>query len=606
MMIRPFIALALVCITVQASGQANPVADSLKLKLEQATTDADRIYFMAQLSLLVMSVDKGKSDEYISKMQSVAELSRDRSLMIDVLITDARRHYNFSGRQDYVNIALEKSRKALELAKASHLEEKEAWSYVYLALGERYNSDFDKALNYNNLALSLSSTIDSDSLKVSVHNSIGATYLRKKDKLLSFRNYLRALEIAEEADRYYLMRSCYINLSNFYLELEEYEKAKDYSYKILGLTVRFKRKYDRMDAYNHLGTVYAAAKQFDLAKDFYDRAINIADSLKFPLLKLNTYGKLVEMYLNNDMSKQAIEVFRARPELTAFMKNAGFSFYLDNAFGVAYLELKQLDSAYYYLKRAEPEYARQAGRNTQYWFYTNFADYYRIRNDYKTSLTYLLKAKATADDLQDLDIQRDIAQNLDSIYQQLGDYKSAYVFNRRYHTFNDSLQKLSTEKDLMLLEVDNENRRKERRELEEEEAKRTRHSIQYMGITAAIAGVFIVLVMFGIFSVSAGTIRILGFFAFIFLFEFIILLADNQIHHWTHGEPWKILAIKIALISILLPLHHYLEEKVIHYLTSRKMLDLNKSVLAKLKKKDQFIADESAESNLQSSQESSS
>src|SRR5688572_32226089 len=122
-------------------------------------------------------------------------------------------------------------------------------AYVYLALGERHNSDFDKALNYNNLALSLTTSIDSDSLKVSVHNSIGATYLRKKDKLLSFRNYLRALEVAEAADKYYLMRSCYINLSNFYLELEEFEKAKDYSYKTLGLTHRFNRGYDRMDAY---------------------------------------------------------------------------------------------------------------------------------------------------------------------------------------------------------------------------------------------------------------------------------------------------------------------------------------------------------------------
>jgi tetratricopeptide (TPR) repeat protein len=501
---------------------------------------------------------------------------------------------------------LERSKKALELAKTSHLEEMEAWAYVYLALGERHNSDFDKALNYNNLALSLTTSIDSDSLKVSVHNSIGATYLRKKDKLLSFRNYLRALEVAEESDRYYLMRSCYINLSNFYLELEEFEKAKDYSYKTLALTLRFNKGYDRMDAYNHLGTVYAAAKQFDMAKEFYDRAINVADSLKFPLLKLNTYGKLVEMYLNNDMSKQAIEVFRARPELTAFMKNAGFSFYLDNAFGVAYLELKQLDSAYYYLKRAEPEYARQAGRNTQYWFYTNFADYYRLRKDYKTSLQYLLKAEVTADNLQDLDIQRDIAQNLDSLYQMLGDYKSAYRYNRRYHVFNDSLQTLNTEKDLMLLEVDNENKRKERRAQAEEEAKRTSHNIQYMGITAAIAGVFIVLVMFGIFSVSASTIRILGFFAFIFLFEFIILLADNQIHHWTHGEPWKILAIKIGLISILLPLHHFLEERVIHYLTSRKMLDLNKSMLSKLTKKQQTEQAGDTEATLQSSQESSS
>jgi hypothetical protein len=98
-----------------------------------------------------------------------------------------------------------------------------------------------------------------------------------------------------------------------------------------------------------------------------------------------------------------------------------------------------------------------------------------------------------------------------------------------------------------------------------------------MGITAGIGAVFIVLVMLGAFSVSKTTIRIIGFFAFIFLFEFIILLADHKIHDATHGEPWKILAIKILLISLLLPFHHWLEEKVIHILTERKLIKVNTS-----------------------------
>ena len=109
-----------------------------------------------------------------------------------------------------------------------------------------------------------------------------------------------------------------------------------------------------------------------------------------------------------------------------------------------------------------------------------------------------------------------------------------------------------------------------------------------MGIVVAIAALFLMLVMAGVFSVSKNTVRILGFFAFIFLFEFIILLADNQIHHWTHGEPWKVLAIKIGLIAILLPLHHWLEKKVIHYLTSQELLKAKgRGILGKLfRKKD--------------------
>jgi hypothetical protein len=78
--------------------------------------------------------------------------------------------------------------------------------------------------------------------------------------------------------------------------------------------------------------------------------------------------------------------------------------------------------------------------------------------------------------------------------------------------------------------------------------------------------------MMGWLAVPASVIRGLGFLSFIFLFEFIILLTDRQISELTHDEPWKVLLIKIALAAILLPLHHWSEHKVIHFLSNRKRL----------------------------------
>jgi len=67
---------------------------------------------------------------------------------------------------------------------------------------------------------------------------------------------------------------------------------------------------------------------------------------------------------------------------------------------------------------------------------------------------------------------------------------------------------------------------------------------------------------------------VLGFFAFIMFFEFVILIADNRIHELTHGEPWKVLGIKIILIALLLPFHHWLEKRTITYLTSHNRLTM--------------------------------
>ena len=187
------------------------------------------------------------------------------------------------------------------------------------------------------------------------------------------------------------------------------------------------------------------------------------------------------------------------------------------------------------------------------------------------------KASVIADETRNIQLQEKVAKFLDSMYRRTGNYEKAYTYNVKYHQYKDSLNQLSKEKDLMILEVDNENKRKEREAKLAEERKIRRHNVQYLGITAAIAAVFIILVMAGFFKVSVSVIRIIGFFAFIFLFEFIILLADNQIHNLTHGEPWKVFGIKIVLIAMLLPLHHWIEHKVIHYLTKHHMLKKTKS-----------------------------
>ncbi|HEY3404786.1 MAG TPA: tetratricopeptide repeat protein [Ohtaekwangia sp.] len=576
--------LALICgAAFHVYAQENPFTDSLKRNLETASSDAEKVKWLGTLSNFYFPVNRKLSDDYNLQQFQLAETSRDRKLMVLAMLSNARRHYNMSGSQENINTGVSISEKALDLARSSALDEHQAWSYIYLALGARLNGENDKALNYNNLALSIISTLDSDSLSVNGYNSIGNTYNAKNEKMLAFRNYLHALSIAEESDNYFLLRGSYASLANFYLGLDEFEKAKDYWYKNLRLTHRFNNKIDRLDVYNNLGRVYANNKQFDLALEFYQKSIALADTLKFELVKLNSYGSILDMYMANNENKKALEFFNSKPELQAFMRNAGFEYIVDQAFGMAYTSISKFDSASHYLRKAEIGFETKASKANRLWFYNNMGTFYKKKGDFKNALIYYQKAQHVSEDTRNMGAMQLIHQNLDSVYQRLGDFKSAYFHNNRYQQLKDSVEKLSTEKDLMLLEVDNENKRKERAAVQAEEDKRTRHNIQYMGITAAIAGVFIVLVMLGIFSVSAGTIRILGFFAFIFLFEFIILLADNQIHHWTHGEPWKILAIKIGLISVLLPLHHFMEKKVIHYLTSRKMLELNaNTILSKI------------------------
>lgn len=559
------------CISATLTAQM-PLEDSLRRGLAQATNDQDRITNMAGLAIYYMGINNKLSDSFANKMLEIAEVSRDRKLMIKAYINNARRYLDFAGTKESAGHGLDFSTRALELAKSSGLDEYAAIAYVSQSRAYRVTGELDKALNASNLAVATAANSGSDSAKAVSYMSLGTIYLLKNEKLLAFRNYLSALDIAEESKNYSLLRSAYSNLSSFYTALNDYEKAKDFEFKKIALQRANNRKYDLVETYNSIGNLYRNDKQYDLAEKYYENAIALADSIKFGVYKLNSYLNIVNLYLFSNQYQKGLDYFESHQELKDYILRGGMDFFLYQGYGTMYTFLDKLDSASYYFKLAEPGFENRATKINKYLFYGNYGFYFRKRGDYDNAILYWQKAKQVGDEVGSIDLQQQAVRNLDSLYQWKGDFKSAHVYTNLYYEYKDSLQKLAKEKDLLSLEIDNENKRKEREARQKEVELTRKHNIQYLGMVVAIAVIFLLLVMAGIFRVSKTTIKVLGFFAFIFLFEFIILLADHKIHAWTHGEPWKVMVIKILLIAMLLPFHHWLEEKVIHYLTSQHLL----------------------------------
>ena len=179
---------------------------------------------------------------------------------------------------------------------------------------------------------------------------------------------------------------------------------------------------------------------------------------------------------------------------------------------------------------------------------------------------HLLLANKFADSSENIYFQRDVMLDLDSVTFLLGDYKLSQTISREIQYLQGFYQSLGKQKDLLSIEIQNATKRAEQQKLVEEENKRTRNNIEYMGITAVIATVFIILVLLGDFKMSPSIIRAMGFFAFIFLFEFIVLLLDNQIQI---DYPWRTLESTCLSRYLLFPCYypdHWLEKKMTHYL----------------------------------------
>ena len=239
----------------------------------------------------------------------------------------------------------------------------------------------------------------------------------------------------------------------------------------------------------------------------------------------------------------------------------GYEYY--GQLATCYTKLGKKDSAFYSLQKMKAAIGKDQINN---WMYYDFlGNYYKLVKNADSAAVYYGKADSSEGFNNNIEARIERYANLDTLFSNKGDYLKAYHYKTLWMQYKDSAAVLSKDGDLVVLEIENENQR-------QEAETRASHNIQYMGITAGIASVFILLVLLGVFSSSTTIIRGLSFFAFIFFFEFLILLFDTAIHKLTHGEPWKVLSIKIVLIGMLLPFHHYVEHKVVNHLLQRKKI----------------------------------
>ncbi len=89
------------CITA-ASRSQTAIIDSFKLQLVKATTNEQKIEVLGYLSRTLMNVNLAEADKYGLQMIEVAEMSRDRKLMVKALLTNGERYsYLLEEKREY-------------------------------------------------------------------------------------------------------------------------------------------------------------------------------------------------------------------------------------------------------------------------------------------------------------------------------------------------------------------------------------------------------------------------------------------------------------------------------------------------------------------------
>ncbi len=539
--------------------------DSVLLIIQKTTNEKELYKQYFALGTNFLGEDPIKELAYLQKALFNAEQTRDRPFIINSSIKIVDQYFNLGNQTDRLDNAMQIIDKVIPLSKESQLNKETTFLLTRKAYINRTKAEYNIAIKYNEEATNYAEMSEDDSTKIVAELSYATSLLTKDESLSAFKKYMNALNLVETMQDDKLKMSVYKRIADFYSSVKQYEKAKDYHQKVIKLAIKNKNEQSEVGSYQSLVFLNAENKDFIAARQYLELFKQKAKTSKDDFIKSNVLFTEVNLLFSEDESKVAAYI-RNNPKIADDLRQWGYASEADKAIGIMYSYEKRKDSAEYFFQKAKMEFkANEALQTTMGWNQA-YAGHLERFGNYNGAISLVEENLKMAVKIGSLSSQKVFCEVLDSLYIKAGN-KPMEVSNKlNLYKLKDSIDKQQKTNELLNVEIDAENKRVERQQKINDEKLRTKHNLQYMGITAAIFGLFVLLAGLGRLRVKPWLIRSLGFLSFILLFEFIILLADKEIHHLTHGEPLPILLIKIVLIALLLPLHHWLEHKAIHYL----------------------------------------
>jgi hypothetical protein len=539
-----------------------PKEDSI-LKLISTSTDVSiTCNGYLDIAKIYTGQNMSKESEYINKTIFKIEQSRDRKLIANYYrrVADQWNSFDTPERSELAFKAIDKG---LLVSKEAQLNKETALLLVRRAITNRIRGNITEAIKSNEESIGYASLSKNDSAEIVCAISHANTLMAKDENLSAFKKYMYALNLAEIAkDEKSELPYLYKRIADFYVKVGQVEKGKDYYMKGLGISKKIKDSITELSVYQSMISVYCAAKDFSSAREYLKILYQKQKTSSF----YNLYAVSAESSIiaQEDINKLP-EFIRQNKTILLEYEKYGMLAELYRLKGVIFTVELKFDSALYYLTLSKKQLNPNNLGAVLNWN-QSYAYYLEKNKKYMDAAKYIDENVLLAKKTQSITFEKECYEYLDSLYIKEGN-KEKEVYNKlMLYNIKDSLNKQQKANDLLGVEIDIENKRNEREAQEKEQKLTRRNNLQYMGITSAIIFLFIALAAMGKFKVKPWLIRAIGFLSFILLFEFIILLIDHQIHALTHGEPLPILLTKIVIIAFLLPFHHWLEHKVIHFL----------------------------------------
>lgn len=400
-----------------------------------------------------------------------------------------------------------------------------------------------------------------------------------------------------------------MRLQSYYMHIYNPDSALIIAYDALRLAKKIKFKEGISNTYEVLAIILMKVGNYNKALSYYIENLKIEESLNSMegIASVRNNMGIVNMYMKD--YQNALQSYKMADSIAYKHEIKDLYYSIKQNIGDVYEEMNLNDSAYIYYNQAlniaiqnSDEYS--IGQSTL--GLANIAakqkNYELSLANYKTAMPILLQANdddlyceatlgmaSVYNEIQNEDSalyyahqslyyakkinfhsrELEASKFLSNFFSKSKKPDSAYFYLNKAITIKDSLLSIETIRVAEQLSFNEQIRQQEMAEKAIQEKEERRRQLQHIFIGIFIPLLFFATILLSRVRVKVWLIKLLGVISLLFLFEYLTLLLHPVVADFTHHTPIFEILIFVAIASLLIPLHHKIEHKMIELLVKR-------------------------------------
>lgn len=414
----------------------NNKIDSLKIALENhKANDTVRVNLLNDMIHQVYDVDVNNAETLLQESGDLAEKLNFEKGKADVIYYKAHIEIIKSNYPKAINYA----KHALKQYKLLKDKVGESRSLNCIGIAYEYQANYPKALEYYKKSAIIDEGLNDLKGVAGSLNNIGNVYAYQGNYKEAILNYNRAKEIKQQLKDFNGVARAYNNIGSIYAEQSNFPLALENFNRALATYDSLQNKERTVMLLINVGTIYQIQNKLDEAIVYLNKALERSreqNDKRAIAICLNGIGNVYKSQFKNE---KALVLFGDALEINRSIDNKSEIAKSLNNIADLQLVLNQENKAFVNYNNALALFTDVGSQIGMCRTYLGLAKYYNSQKQYTEALKNTLKSQDIAIQLELIQLQKETAGLLSTIYKNTGNYKKALASHEQFKILNDSL-----------------------------------------------------------------------------------------------------------------------------------------------------------------------